>query len=50
MTPPSLPVWIIEAEQTMTRRSLNLTEPLYTYLCEASVREPPVFARLSETA
>lgn len=29
----------------MTRRTLNLTETLYDYLCAVSLREPPVFAR-----
>lgn len=30
----------------MTRRSLGLTEGLHEYLCEVSLREPPLFARL----
>jgi predicted O-methyltransferase YrrM len=35
----------------MTRRSLDLTDELYDYLLEISLREPPVMARLrAETA
>lgn len=35
----------------MTRRSPNLSDSLYDYLLEVSLREPPVFARLrAETA
>jgi predicted O-methyltransferase YrrM len=35
----------------MTRRSLDLTDPLYDYLLAISLREPPVMARLrAETA
>ncbi|HJU15545.1 MAG TPA: class I SAM-dependent methyltransferase [Stellaceae bacterium] len=30
----------------MTRRSPNLSDPLYDYLLEVSLREPPAFARL----
>lgn len=32
----------------MTRRSLNLTDAVYDYLREVSLREPPFFARLRE--
>src|SRR5439155_12523816 len=37
--------------QKMTRRSLDLSDELYDYLLEISLREPPVMARLrAETA
>jgi predicted O-methyltransferase YrrM len=32
----------------MTRRSLDLDDPIYRYLLEASLREPPLFARARE--
>ena len=32
----------------MTRRSPNLSDPLYDYLCAVSLREPPILARLRQ--
>src|SRR2546427_7399199 len=35
-----------DRRQSMTRRSLDLTDELYDYLLEISLREPPVMTRL----